>query len=330
MCSWESIAETQPLAARIMTNSFHKNRVSHAYLLQGAPGTGKKQIATLLAMTLLCEEKEGAEPCGECLQCKRVLSRNHPDVHWVEPEGESIKKDQIVALRKEFSFTAYEQSKKVYIIVNAERLTTQSANRILKYLEEPDQDTTAVLLTDNGQGMLNTIRSRCQIIDLKPLDESAFQHKLIDSEAITITESNARLLSALTNNIDEASEFHEEEKVYRVRELVKDLHYNLLTDHEGRYLFLQQKWFPLLTDKKEQELGLDILLLSLRDMLHFQVDLGDKMLLFHGEDGLLKRAVTAFSKEKLLLMIKAVLEAKQKLKQNIHPTLIMEQLVLKF
>src|SRR5699024_12775897 len=80
-------------------------------------------------------------------------------------------------------------------IVNAELMTTQSANRILKYLEEPDQDTTAILLTDNGYGLLNTIKSRCQIIDLKPLDQLAFQHKLIHSETNTITESNARLLS---------------------------------------------------------------------------------------------------------------------------------------
>src|SRR5699024_10533471 len=129
------------------------------------------------------------------------------------------KKDQIINLRKEFTYTAYEQGKKVYIIVNAERLTTQSANRILKYLEEPDQDITAILLTDNGQGMLNTIRSRCQIIDMKPLDEMAFQHRLIDLEDITISESNARLLSALTNNIDEARAYHEEEKVYQVRDL---------------------------------------------------------------------------------------------------------------
>src|SRR5699024_11434200 len=102
--------------------------------------------------------------------------------------------------------------------------------------------------------------------------------------------------------IDEASEFHEEEKVYQIRELGKDLIYALLTDHEARYLFLQQKWFPLLANRKDQELGLDILLLSLRDRLYFQVDLEDSMLFFHTGDGLLKRAVMGLSKEKLLLI----------------------------
>src|SRR5699024_12863274 len=134
----------------------------------------------------------------------------HPDVYVLEQEGKYSKKNKNIEIGKEFKITANELKKKLYIIDNAELMTTQSANRILKYLEEPDQDTTAILLTDKGYGLLNTIKSRCQIIDLKPLDQLAFQHKLIHSETNTITESNARLLSALTNNIDEASEFHEE------------------------------------------------------------------------------------------------------------------------
>src|SRR5699024_435016 len=99
MCSWESIAETQPLAARIMMNSFQKNRVSHAYLLQGEAGVSKKIIVTLLEMRVLREEKVVMKPCGECIQCKRILSLNHPDVVWVDPDGETIKKDNIIEFR---------------------------------------------------------------------------------------------------------------------------------------------------------------------------------------------------------------------------------------
>src|SRR5699024_12869381 len=98
-------------------------------------------------------------------------------VHWVEPDGESIKIDLIIELRKEFTFTAYERSKKVYIIVNAEVMTTQCANRILKYMEEPDHDTTAIFLTVNGYGLSNPISACCQIIDLSILDKLTLQHK---------------------------------------------------------------------------------------------------------------------------------------------------------
>src|SRR5690625_2225660 len=105
------------------------------------------------------------------------MSGNHPDVHWIEPEGRTIRNEQIDLLRKEFVYTGLETSKKMYIISGAEALTVNAANRILKFLEEPDMETTAILLTDNGQSIIPTIRSRCQIIDLKPLDQRALDRK---------------------------------------------------------------------------------------------------------------------------------------------------------
>lgn len=330
MATWQDIKKTQPLAGKIIANSIERDRLSHAYLLQGSRGTGKKTIAKLLSMTILCVSRNGIEPCGTCSTCQRIKSGNHPDVHWLEPEGQSIKKGAIDSIRKEFNFTAFEQEKKVYIITNAELLTVNAANQILKYLEEPDQNITAILLTNNGSSILKTIQSRCQIIDLQPLDETAFQHRLLALKEPLITENNARLLSALTNNIDEAITYHEEEKVYQTRELIKDLIYTLLAHYEERYLFVHEKWFPQLTDRQSQEQGLELLLLALRDMVNYQIGREDGMLFFHSDDGLLKRSVMTITKERLVEMIRHVLEAKQKMQRNIHPTLLMEQLVLKF
>src|SRR5699024_4346911 len=186
----------------------------------------------LLAMTLFCESSDGLEPCQSCPVCQRVDSGNHPDVHWIEPDGNSIKNDQIKLLRKEFAYTGYESEKKVYIISAAETLTVNAANRILKFLEEPDMETTAILLTDNVKGILPTIQSRCQIIDLKPLETTAFQHRLVELKDTSITESNARFLSALTNNIDEAITFHDEGKVYEIKETIQAFIYTLLTRYE--------------------------------------------------------------------------------------------------
>src|SRR5699024_10470642 len=132
------------------------------------------------------------------------------------------KREQIIQLRKEFHYTGYEQSKKIYIIANAETLTVNAANQILKYLEEPDDDTTAILLTENGQAILQTIRSRCQIIDLQPLNQTIFKEKLMSLESPLISAYNAGLLSILTHDLEEAIEMHEAGMVYQVRELVKD------------------------------------------------------------------------------------------------------------
>ncbi|MEI3604548.1 DNA polymerase III subunit delta' [Pseudogracilibacillus sp. SE30717A] len=328
MQTWAELSKVQPLASKIMINSFQKNRVSHAYLIQGSRGTGKKQLANLIAMTLFCENKNDLEPCQNCHMCKRVLSRNHPDVHWVEPDGKSIKNEQIEMLRKEFSYTGMESSKKIYIIHPAESLTVNAANRILKFLEEPTIEITALLLTDNGHGILPTIRSRCQQIDLKPLDEKMFQKKLMNVEGLLINENNARLLSALTNNIDEAIELHKEEKIYRFRDIIEQFIYMLISNYEQRYLFIHQKWIPEMKDKQDQELGLDLMLLAFRDIANTQIGRSSPTFFFQPTDGLLTRAVHQFTEKRLLQILKTLLETKQKMNQNVHQTLVMEQLVL--
>src|SRR5699024_4598545 len=102
----------------------------------------------------------------------------------------------------------------------------------------PDVETTAILLTDNGRSVIPTIRSRCQVIDFQPLDQMAFRNRLMNIESESITENNARLLSALTNNIDEAVLYHQEETIYYVRDVVKQLVYELFVSYPVRYLFV--------------------------------------------------------------------------------------------
>src|SRR5690625_2479219 len=297
MQTWSTLRESQPLASQILKNSFHRNRVSHAYLIQGSRGTGKKSFAILIAMTLFCKDKKGVEPCYHCNICRRITSGNYPDVHWIDPEGSSIRNEHIELLQKEFGYTGFESSKKVYIINQAETLTVNAANRILKFLEEPNLDITALLLTDNGQRILPTIRSRCQLIDLVPLDEIAFQKELLQIDTISISESNARLLSALTNNIDEAIEYHKENKIYDIKNVVEQFIFMLITNNEDRYLFMHQNWLMHFKDKKELEQGLDILLLTIRDIINHQMGRSRSMLLYEPDDALVKRAGQQFTQK---------------------------------
>lgn len=330
MQTWNDLEEVQPLASKILMNSIERNRMSHAYLIQGSRGTGKKSFARLIAMTLLCEVRQGVEPCQACNTCHRIMTGNHPDLHWIEPNGRTIKNEQIDLLRKEFVYTGLETTKKIYIVSSAETLTVNAANRILKFLEEPDMDTTAILLTDNGKSIIPTIRSRCQIIDFKPLEQAAFEHRLIKLESESITESNARLLSALTNNIDEAILYHQEETIYHIRDVVKQLIYELIVRYEERYLFVHQKWLPALKERKDQEQGLDLLMIALKDIVYAQMGRENQIFLFQPGDGLLDRAMNEFTQKRLLQMLKNLLHARQKMNQHVHPTLVIEQLVLQF
>lgn len=75
--NWATLEKVQPIASKILTNSVKKDRIAHAYLIQGLRGTGKVEIATLLTQTIFCPNKQGIEPCGVCQVCKRVESKNH-------------------------------------------------------------------------------------------------------------------------------------------------------------------------------------------------------------------------------------------------------------
>lgn len=324
MKTWEELSRTQPLVSKIMTNSIRNNRVSHAYLVNGARGTGKKTLAVLMAMTLFCDDKQDVEPCQQCKECKRILSRNHPDVYWVERETQFITTEQIRALREELAFTSTESDQKLYIINEADTMNVNAANRLLKYLEEPEVGTTAILLTENGRAVIPTIRSRCQLIDLLPLDQVEMQMKLT---VLQINENNAHLLSELTNNVDEAIKYNETEKVYLIRSLVVQLVEVLMTRYEERFLFIHQHWLTNLKEKESLEMGLDILLLALNDIVRYQVDgEGYKPVVLSKE--LVSNATYQFPQKQLLRMLKALLETKQQIKRNVHATLAMEAFVL--
>ncbi|MDY0404055.1 DNA polymerase III subunit delta' [Virgibacillus sp. 179-BFC.A HS] len=325
MDTFAELAEIQPLASKIITNSIRKDRISHAYLVQGARGTGKRAIATLLAKKLFCEHPNGVEPCNTCNMCKRIDSHNHPDVHWIEPDGKTIKKEQMAHLQKEFSYSGMETNKKVYIVTAADTLTPNAANRILKFLEEPSRQTIAILLTENSQSILPTIRSRCQVIDLKPLNPERFKQQLIEKG---MQATNAALIATLTNDIDEALQLNDDNWFAQARKTMVQLIATLAENVNDAYLSIHSQWEGLFKERKQQELGLDLLLLGFRDLLYFHMEKTASMVLFQPDGEKTSQLAIRFSQEKLIAILQLILKAKQNLKQNVHPTLVMEQLVL--
>lgn len=156
-------------------NFFHKQEekgmVSHAYLLNGK---NTRDTAQYMAMSLFCEvNKIGA--CQECIDCQRIIDNNHPSVVVLNPDNERIKKEDVISLKSDFSQTALEQrQKRVYIIHEVDKATPSALNSLLKFLEEPSSDITAILSTDSLNRVIDTIQSRCLILNLD--DESKNQY----------------------------------------------------------------------------------------------------------------------------------------------------------
>lgn len=155
-------------------------RLSHAVILEGPPGCGRRTLAIALAQTQLCPEAKGGDACGDCASCRQVAEGNHPDV-TVLPAA-SVQADLPVALVREAVVDAATASSlmgrgRAFVIPDAERMKGPSANALLKVLEEPPPGTRFILTTRRAAGMLSTIRSRSQRYRL---------HALGDDELVTV------------------------------------------------------------------------------------------------------------------------------------------------
>ena len=153
--------EKQKNVCDIMFNEIKNGHVSHAYLIDENNNSKSFDMVISFVKEILCLNKSNEE--REIL-CKRIDDGNYPELKIIEPDGLLIKKQQILDLQKEFSLSSVEGNKRVYIIRNCEKMRPETANSMLKFLEEPESDITAILMTNNINNILSTIISRCQII----------------------------------------------------------------------------------------------------------------------------------------------------------------------
>jgi DNA polymerase III subunit delta' len=146
--------------------AWRAQRLSHALLIQGAEGIGKKELAAWLAAAVLCDKSEGGELryCAECVSCKLISAGSHPDFFWVSPEEDKqqISIDQLRAASERLTKTSYRQGYKVAIVSPAHQMTPGAANSLLKTLEEPSKNSLILLVSSRPSSLLPTVRSRCQ------------------------------------------------------------------------------------------------------------------------------------------------------------------------
>ena len=324
--TWELLGETQPIVLKMLKNSLKKDRLAHAYLFEGMKGTGKKEGSILFAKGILCENlRDGYIPCNQCNNCKRIEHGNHPDVHLVEPDGQSIKKHQIQSLQEEFSKTGVESKRKIYILVHADKMTINAANSLLKFLEEPNALSVAILLTEQIQRILPTILSRCQTISFTPLAPNKMAEQLIVNG---IKKSDAPKIAQLTNNYEEALLLSSDEWFVQAQKIVVKLYKIIKGNPLDALISLQREWFIHFKEKDQYDRGLDLLLLLYKDLLYIQ--LGKYEQIVHiNEKELLEASALKLSQNLLIEKITAIFEAKRKLQSNMNPQLLMEQLVLK-
>jgi len=308
-----------------LKKAIESNHVSHAYILTGESGMGRKSLANAFAMTLLCE-KGMSEPCMQCHACKQVMSDNHPDLVYVTHEKPgSIGVDDIrKQLHDTIMIRPYSSYYKLYIVDEAEKMTAQAQNALLKTIEEPPSYAVILLLTTNQESFLPTILSRCIQLKLKPLNDSVVKAYLMGS--LGIGERKAEIYAAFARgNLGRA--------IYLASSEDFQLMYKELL-HMLKHLKEMDIIELLFYIKKMKDENLDIyscldfMQVWYRDILMYKVTQDINLLVFREEYNTIKEMSTASAYEGIETILQAIDKARIRLEANVNMELAMELMLL--
>ena len=305
--------------------AIESHRISHAYILTGEEGTGRKSIANAFAMTLLCE-KGGTEPCMVCHSCKQALSGNHPDLIYVTHEKPaSIGVDDIrEQINDTIQIRPYSSYYKIYIVDEAEKMTVQAQNAPLKTIEEPPSYAVIILITTNQEAFLPTILSRCVQLKLKPLKD--FTVKSYLTEHLKVPEKDAELCAAFARgNLGKAIHLASSEEFKELYRRVMSLLKNVGSMDIGMLL-------DCIREIKEQNFDiyevLDLMQLWYRDVLMYKVTKDMNLLVFKDEYRMINETGQKIDYAGLEAILAAIDTARTRLEANVNLDLAMELLLL--
>jgi len=256
----------------VLRRSLKSGKTAHAYIFDGPSGCGRKKTAFSLIQGLFCTAAD-SDSCGTCVSCRKVAAYNHPDIHMVEPAPgkRDITIQQLRDAQRLLAMRPYEAQLSACIIDPSDRMNTNSANSFLKTLEEPPGNAIIILITENADSLLPTIRSRCRIIRFAPL---AQEHVRVLLERNGMSPENAALLAPLSNgSVSRAIELDNGALTLRREKLLKRL--SALSIDRVATVFDASE--DLSNGRDETLESLDMLLSFARDMIHLAVGNGDRI-----------------------------------------------------
>ena len=300
-------------------------KISHAYIINGERAAGKEFIANLFAMALQCEEKTD-RPCGKCHSCKQALSGNQPDIIKVTHEKpNTIGVDDVRSqINNDIGIKPYSSPYKIYIMNEAEKMTGQAQNALLKTLEEPPEYGIIFLLTTNVNSMLQTILSRCVVLNMKPVRDELMRDYLMNQ--LKVPDYRADVCIAFARgNVGKAKMLASSEDF----DTIKDESLSLL-----KYIVDMDTTEIVAAIKKIAEYQMDIndyfdiISIWYRDVLLFKATNDASHLVFKNEIQQIRKVAGRTSYEGIERVLVALEKAKQRLDANVNFDLTRELLLL--
>lgn len=296
----------QKIACTVLNRTIQTKSYSHAYLFETNGYTESQNLILTFVKQILCPKEP--QDCTSCYQCKQIDQGTFAELKIIEPEGLWIKKEQLQELQQEFSKTSVESSYRVYIIHQVEKLNESAANSILKFLEEPEPNIIAILVTDNLYQVLDTIVSRCQIVRLSP--EQKNRELPVDNMKLMLTnQHSSNLLENIQLYAESVERFLEYYELNGINTLLKS----------------QKLWHSTFCDREQTLLGFDLMVLYYKDLIQLKLkrNMGVFEYSLEKETIIQKNTISRFTKKIIELM-----RIKEYIRYNVNLNLLMDKLII--
>lgn len=318
----------QDIIVSHLQNALRTGEVSHAYIFNGAKGSGRHMIARSFSAALLCDDPQTVEghieACGQCLSCIQTASGSNPDLILPQREKEnSIGVGDIRKMRADVQVKPYSASRKIYILEEAEKMTPAAQNALLKTLEEPPSYAVIILLADGTSAFLPTIMSRCVTLPLRPVPEKAVEECL--KERFGADQDRARLCARFSGgSIGRAAQLLENEKFAELREkTIVFLREISQKDAAAIAAFAKEA----ASEDETQDL-IDFILTWNRDLMVYRSTRDTENLIFTDEVQYIIKAANALSWRGLQAVSEAVFRARRRLFSNVNAELTLQMMLL--
>lgn len=326
--SWSDVIGQKQLTDNLR-NALKFNKISHAYLIQGEKLSGKRMVADIFARALQCENENAAKPCNQCRSCRQAINRNHPDILYVEHEKPNvISVDNIrQQINGDIAIKPYSGARKIYIVDEAEKMNVQAQNALLKTLEEPPEYAVILLLATRAEAMLQTILSRCVVLNTRPVHEDVIQEYLMRN--VRVPDYRASICASFARgNVGRAAELASSEQFDRMKSSVINTMKNI-SGMEVNKMAAEVK--RMNEEKFDVDDYLDLCFIWYRDVLLYKacgVYGNQKHIIFREDMTDIAEAARRYSYEDIEQIIHSIDRARSRLKANVNFDLAVELMFL--
>jgi DNA polymerase-3 subunit delta' len=323
--SFAEILGQEP-AIKLLKNSLERGKVAHAYLFYGIEGIGKEKTARALARALNCLSPQGIEACsGECRSCLKMESGAHPDLIVIKPSGAFIRIEQIRSLQRRLIYKPLEGRYRIVIITNADLLNKESANCLLKTLEEPPDASIIILMATDINELLPTIVSRCQAVPFRPLSPAVISEYLCSYGDNKFSPEQAALLASLSGgSLGRAVRLADSPLMEMRRDVCIQLISLSRQDMQGLLLLAEN----LAGRKEELPEIISMLRTCLRDSLFLRQGLDERHLINKDLREILFEGARRWTEKEIIHGLELLHSAEQAVTRNYNRQLILENLFL--